>query len=76
MSGMTRNMFGIYLCMFLQNEFLFLSFRIYLCKQWQELCVFNDHTSLATGVRFGANADYLASTSMDRTVKFYGLDKK
>lgn len=50
--------------------------RIYLCKQWQELCVFNDHTSLATGVRFGANADYLASTSMDRTVKFYGLDKK
>lgn len=55
---------------------LTLIFRIYLCKQWQELSVFNDHTSLATGVRFGANADYLASTSMDRTVKFYGLDKK
>lgn len=51
-------------------------FRIYLCKQWHELAVFNDHTSSATGVRFGANADYLASTSMDRTVKFYGLEKK
>ncbi|RZF42704.1 hypothetical protein LSTR_LSTR001499 [Laodelphax striatellus] len=47
--------------------------RVYLCKQWQELRVFNDHTALATGVRFGKHAQYIASTSMDRTLKFYGL---
>ncbi|KAK9731595.1 WD domain, G-beta repeat [Popillia japonica] len=47
--------------------------RIYLCKQWQELKVFNDHTATATGVRFGKHAHYIASTSMDRTLKLYGL---
>ncbi|GLV35956.1 Pre-RNA processing factor 19 [Carabus blaptoides fortunei] len=47
--------------------------RIYLCKQWQELKVFNDHTATATGVRFGKHAQYIASTSMDRTLKLYGL---
>ena len=47
--------------------------RVYLCKQWQDLKVFNDHTAMATGVRFGAHATYLASTSMDRTLKLYGL---
>lgn len=48
--------------------------RLYLCKQWQELKVFNDHTATATGVRFGKHAHYLASTSMDRTLKLYGLE--
>lgn len=47
--------------------------RIYLCKQWQDLKIFNDHTALATGVRFVRHAQYLASTSMDRTLKLYGL---
>ncbi|XP_058807455.1 pre-mRNA-processing factor 19 [Phymastichus coffea] len=46
--------------------------RIYLCKLWSELKVLNDHTALATGVRFGKNAHYIASTSMDRTLKLYG----
>lgn len=46
--------------------------RVYLCKQWNNLRVFNDHTAMATGVRFGKNAEYLASTSMDRTLKIYG----
>lgn len=46
--------------------------RVYLCKQWQELKVFNDHTAAATGVRFGRHAQYLASTSMDRTLMLYG----
>lgn len=49
-------------------------FRVYLCKQWQELKVFNDHTALATGVRFGKHAQYVASTSMDRTLKLYGIE--
>lgn len=48
--------------------------RVYQCKQWQELKVFSDHTALATGVRFGKNAQYLASTSMDRTLKLYGVE--
>ncbi|CAG9760767.1 unnamed protein product [Ceutorhynchus assimilis] len=48
--------------------------RVYLCKQWQELKIFNDHTATATGVRFGKHARFLASTSMDRTLKLYGLE--
>jgi len=51
----------------------FIVFRVYLCKQWQELKVLNDHTAAATGVRFGKHAQYIASTSMDRTLKLYGL---
>lgn len=47
--------------------------RLYLCKQWQELKVFNDHTAAATGVGFGKHGHYLASTSMDRTLKLYGI---
>jgi len=47
--------------------------RVYLCKQWTDLKVFQDHTAMATGVRFGKNAAYIASTSMDRTLKLYGL---
>nr|XP_023028900.1 pre-mRNA-processing factor 19 [Leptinotarsa decemlineata] len=49
--------------------------RVYLCKQWQELKVFNDHTAMATGVRFGKHARFIASTSMDRTLKLYSLEK-
>jgi pre-mRNA-processing factor 19 len=48
--------------------------RVYWCKQWQELKVFNDHTATATGVRFGKHARFIASTSMDRTLKLYGLE--
>nr|CAG4651733.1 EOG090X0489 [Triops cancriformis] len=47
--------------------------KVFLCKQWQELKVFNDHTALATGVRFGSDAQFLYSVSMDRTLKVYGL---
>ncbi|VDP09666.1 unnamed protein product [Soboliphyme baturini] len=45
--------------------------RVYQCKSWQELCVLTDHTDLATGVRFGHNAQFLVSTSMDRSIRFY-----
>jgi len=48
-------------------------FRVYLCKQWQELAVFNDHTAMATGVKFGHNSQFIASASMDRSVKFFGI---
>ncbi|KAH9499388.1 Pre-mRNA-processing factor 19 [Bulinus truncatus] len=46
--------------------------RVYLCKQWSELAVFNDHTAAATGVRFGHNSSFIVSVSMDRSVKFFG----
>jgi len=45
--------------------------RVYLCKQWEPLKVVSEHTAIATGVRFGQNASYLATTSMDRTLKIY-----
>ena len=48
-------------------------FRAYLCKQWSELVVLNDHTAAATGVRFGHNASFIASGSMDRSLKFFGM---
>merc|ERR1712156_651480 len=47
--------------------------RVYQCKQWQDLKIFNDHTALATGIRFGTHGSYIASTSMDRTLKLYGM---
>ncbi|XP_013381641.1 pre-mRNA-processing factor 19 [Lingula anatina] len=47
--------------------------RVYLCKQWQELKVFNDHTALATSVRFGHNASFVVSASMDRSLKFFSM---
>lgn len=47
--------------------------RVYLCKLWNELKVMTDHTAMATGVRFGDNSRFIASTSMDRTLKIYGL---
>lgn len=40
---------------------------------WTDLKILNEHTALATGVRFGKNVHYVASTSMDRTLKIYGL---
>jgi len=44
-----------------------------MCKQWQELKVFNDHTALATGVCFGQNAAFVASASMDRSLKVFSV---
>ena len=49
--------------------------RIYLCKQWETLKTFNDHTALAMGVRFANHAQCITSVSMDRTLKVYGLEK-
>ncbi|CAH0406726.1 unnamed protein product [Chilo suppressalis] len=46
--------------------------RVFVCRQWAELRAFNDHTAAATALRFGPHAGYLASASMDRTLKLYG----
>ncbi|KAJ8680030.1 hypothetical protein QAD02_015817 [Eretmocerus hayati] len=46
--------------------------RVYVCKQWVELKTFNDHTAAVNAVKFGKNAEFMASASMDRTLKLYG----
>lgn len=46
--------------------------QVYLCKQWQELKSFTEHGGVTTGVKFGENAKFIASCSMDRTLKYYG----
>jgi pre-mRNA-processing factor 19 len=46
--------------------------RVYICKQWDNIKTFGDHTALATGVKFGENAKYIASAGIDRTLKIYG----
>lgn len=48
--------------------------KIYSTKQWETLKTFLDHTSLVTGVRFGENANYLASTGLDRSLKIYSFE--
>lgn len=45
--------------------------RVYLSKQWQELTKFTDHEDVCTGVVFGHDAQFVASTSMDRKLKIY-----
>ena len=46
--------------------------RVLVTKKWQELTTSKAHTSAVTGVKFGHNATFLASTSMDRSLKFHG----
>ena len=36
-----------------------------------DIQVLSEHTAMATGVRFGERANYIGSTSMDRTLKIY-----
>ena len=47
--------------------------RVYLVKQWECLCAFNDHTAMATAAKFGKHASFLASASMDRSLKFFSI---
>ena len=46
--------------------------RIYQSKHWDLLKTINDHTAVATGVRFGTHAKYLFTSSLDKSVKVYG----
>jgi pre-mRNA-processing factor 19 len=45
---------------------------VYHVKTWQLLKQLGDHTAGVTGVAFGADAKYLASSSMDRSMKVFG----
>ena len=64
----------VYLCKqwdVLKVKHLIISFshqKSVLIQSFQSL---SEHTAQATGVRFGERANYVASTSMDRTLKIY-----
>jgi len=45
--------------------------QLYVVKQWTLLKTLTDHTGLVTSVKFGKNAGFLASASMDRTLKYF-----
>ena len=47
--------------------------RVYRCKEWTDVATFVDHSAAVTGVRFGPNATFLVTSSMDRTVKTFAL---
>ncbi|CAL8149351.1 unnamed protein product [Orchesella dallaii] len=49
--------------------------RVYACKSWSEVSIFGEHTATATGVRFGNDARWIASTSMDRSCKIYSVQE-
>jgi len=44
-------------------------------KLLEQITVLKDHTAVVTGVRFGQHGTYLASTSMDRTLKLFEFPK-
>lgn len=46
--------------------------RVYHCKQWQDLVILKEHGDVATGIRFGKDSTFLASSSMDRSLRIYG----
>lgn len=45
--------------------------QIYVVKQWDLLRTLADHTGIVTSIKFGKNASFLASASMDRNLKYY-----
>lgn len=45
--------------------------RVYVVKQWDELCVLDSNTAPVTDVAWGPSAHYLASTSLDRHLSYY-----
>jgi pre-mRNA-processing factor 19 len=45
--------------------------RVFSTKSWDGIATLASHTGDVTSVRFGQNASFLVSTSMDRSMKFY-----
>jgi len=50
--------------------------RLYSSKGWELVKTFKEHKSTVTAVHFGPHANYIASTSKDRNLKFYGIKKE
>jgi pre-mRNA-processing factor 19 len=47
--------------------------KIYLIKQWTELCHLSGHSDNITSLCWGTNSKSLASVGMDRSLRFYGV---
>ncbi|KAG4084521.1 PRP19/PSO4 pre-mRNA processing factor 19 [Neocallimastix lanati (nom. inval.)] len=47
--------------------------RIYLIKQWTELCHLSGHSDNITSLCWGTNSKSIASVGMDRSLRFYGV---
>lgn len=45
--------------------------RLYDTKSWEIVNQWNDHSSSLTGIRFGDNASFVATTSKDRSLKIF-----
>lgn len=46
--------------------------KVFAVKTWGELATYDGYGGSVTGLKFGKSAGFLATCSMDRTVRFYG----
>ncbi len=44
---------------------------VFVVKEWTQLAALGGHTGPVTCVKFGPDASFLASTSLDRSLKFW-----
>lgn len=49
---------------------------VYHGKQFSLVKTFSDHKDCVTGVRFGKDAQFLVTSSMDRSLKIFGTVQK
>ncbi|KAL7078803.1 hypothetical protein ACQ4LE_002456 [Meloidogyne hapla] len=47
--------------------------QIFQVKSWNKIYQFDGHTQIVTGINFGENAKFVASSSLDKTVRIFGL---
>jgi len=46
--------------------------RLFVVKEWTQLTTITAHRAAVTSLKFGNDAKFLATTSMDRSMKFFG----
>ena len=49
--------------------------RVFTAKSLEQVALYTGHTGPSTFAKFGPDATWIASTSMDRTLKFWGAEK-
>jgi pre-mRNA-processing factor 19 len=47
--------------------------QVYQVKTWNKIMQYDGHTQVITGITFGENAKFIASSSLDKTVRILGL---
>ena len=48
--------------------------RVFVAKTLKPVVTLSGHAGASTDVKFGPDSQFLATTSMDRTLRFWGLD--